>query len=47
MFLSNVIQLAAVYVSGVWTQSDMAQCADGFGWVRANFNFLFNCSTVK
>ena len=41
MFLSNVVQLAAAYVSGVWAQSDTAQCADGFDWVCTSFSPLF------
>jgi len=32
MFLSKVIPLAAIFVSGAWAQFDMAQCPTGFDW---------------
>ena len=41
MFFSTIIWLAAVFVPGVWAQSDTAQCAAGFDWVRTSFNFCF------
>jgi len=34
MFLSTVIPLASLFVSGVWAQFEMAQCKTGFEWNR-------------
>ena len=33
MFLSTAIPLAAIFVSPVWAQLNVARCAAGFDWV--------------
>ena len=33
MFLAKVVPLVSLLVSGVWAQTDQAQCATGFEWV--------------
>jgi hypothetical protein len=47
MFLSTAIPLAAVFVSPVWAQLDMAQCASGFHWVRDTFSFSLEQGVVS
>jgi hypothetical protein len=41
MFISKVAPLAAIFISGVWAQFDMAQCNPGFDWVRAYLPSFF------
>jgi hypothetical protein len=42
MSFSTVVVLAAVFTSGVWGQSNTAQCGSGFDWV-GGYLFFINC----
>ena len=46
MFLPNTIQVAAVIVSGAWTQPDVAQCASGSDWVLNLYATLVFSSAI-